>query len=129
MDRDAATRRVMLSIAVGPQRVELPYTAADGSKPLVVATPNENMSAVIERVEAIGGSANIALAEARKFTIFTIEGEPAPSEPSENEATVNKDMSMGMFWLKQKNRNGHFFRLRNAEAKFPAVSQEFAYAN
>lgn len=118
----------MLSIAIGAKRIALPFTAQDGSKPLVVATPNEYVSEVIKRVEAVGGSANVALAEARKFTIFIIEGE-ANDAPMDDRQDVSDDMSMGMFWLKAKVKRSSQFRIRNAEAKFPATKQEFAYSN
>jgi hypothetical protein len=129
MNRDDATRRVMMSIATRFPRIQLPYVAPDGSKPLVVATPNENVSDVIERVKAAGGSANIALAEARRFRIFVIEGELGSESPSEDHEDINNEMSMGMLWLKTQSRKSGLYKLKGAEAKkVPVANREFAYA-
>jgi hypothetical protein len=134
MNRHVATRRVMKSIAVGPRVVSLPFTAPDGSKPLVVTTPGEYLSAVIERVMALGGSANVALADAKGFSIFVIESD-ADAEEGPVDDLFNDDMSMGMFHIKTRTRShgrgsrDATFRLRGAEvARIPAVASEFAYA-
>jgi len=127
MNRDDATKRVMLAIAIGPKAIKLQYTASDGTQPLVVTTPNEYVNDVIARVNALGGCANIALAEARKFTIFTIERDDSDVDVQEDNQ-LNKEMSMGMFWLKAQRKKGGTFRLKNSGAKIPALQQEFAYA-
>ena len=129
MNRDDATRRVMTAIAVGPKRVVLPFTAADGSKPLVVTTPNEYLSTVIERIDAVGGSANVALAEARRFTIFMIERQREFVESEDSDQEVNQDLSMGMFYIHAARNRSSNFTIRDARALIPAKRQEFAYAN
>jgi len=129
MSRDSATKRVMLAVAVGPSRVELPFTAADGSKPLVITTPNENVSDVIERIEAVGGSANIALAYAQNFTIFTITRDSGKARPTADAEVYNKELSMGMFYLRARNKRGGKFRVNDSEAIIPAGNREFAYAS
>jgi len=126
LDRDEAVRRVALAIAVGPATVDLPYEGPDGSRPLVVTTPNEYLSAVIERVEAVGGSANIALAFAKNFTVFTITRK---TDDTKVEDELNRDISMGMFHLRaQAKRRQGSFRLRNAAANISQSVGEFAYA-
>ena len=40
MSRDDATRHVMKAIALKIPQVQLPYTAQDGTKPLVVSLPS-----------------------------------------------------------------------------------------
>ena len=122
----------MKSIAVGPREVNLPFIAPDGSRPIVVATPNEHVSSVLARVEAAGGTANVALAEAQRFTVFVIRGTDGdnPSEDGELTEVVNKDLSMGMLWLRaSRKRSGKAnYRLRDGASIAPAQSQEFAYA-
>jgi hypothetical protein len=128
INRDDATRRVMLAIAMGPDVVSLPFEASDGTRPLVVATPNEDVSDVLKRVAAAGGGANIALAEARKFTIFMITSESIEAIP-EAADEVNKDMSMGMFYLRMSRggkRTGTF-KVKNVAATIPSLRREFAY--
>ncbi|WP_147374425.1 hypothetical protein [Microbacterium sp. AG238] len=123
---------MMKSIAVGPRRVNLPYAAPDGTRPLVVATPNEHISAVIARVAAAGGAANVALAEARKFVVFVMrsEDEDVPDAPGEISEDVNEDMSMGMLLLRASRRGRKTsYRLRSGATIASPLSEQFAYAS
>ena len=111
--------------------MNLPYTAEDGTKPLVVTTPGEYISSVVARVDELGGSANIALAEARKFTVFAMEDEStSASDDDARLEEVNKDMSMGMFWLKASSRahRSSTWKLRNSGTVVPSRSEAFLYA-
>lgn len=132
MDRHTAAKRVMKSIAVGPKKVDLPFTAEDGSKPLVVTTPGEYLSVMIERVRAAGGSANVALAEARGFTVFAVIGLPSGPGAGAETKDVNEDMSVGMFWLRHKARKKRdakiSYRLTAGDAVVTSPAQEFSYA-
>lgn len=133
MNRHSAARRVLKSIAVGPKKINLPFTAPDGSKPIVVATPAEYLSDVIARVEAAGGSANVVLAEAKSFVVFTLMGSESDTVDDAVES-VNTDMSMGMLWLKynaQRKKSGSKVRytMNSHQAVMPVSSEHFEYSS
>lgn len=132
MNRHEATRRVITSIAVGGTKVRLPYIAPDGSQPLVVTTPGEYLSEVMKRVDAVGGGANIALAEVSRFFIFEIAparaataAAPIESSPTDH---LNGDMSMGMFKLRYTGRKNARFAVKGVDVEVGAESSSFAYA-
>ncbi|WP_203138420.1 hypothetical protein [Microbacterium sp. JZ31] len=129
MNRHEATRRVVAAIAFGPQEVGLPYVAPDGSQPLVVATPAEYLSDVLVRVDAVGGSANVALAEVKRFSIFTITKAMTAVDASEESTDhLNSDMSMGMFKIKYTGRRKSHFAVKGVDVEVNSEASSFAYA-
>ena len=128
MSRDDATRRVMKTIALKSPPVQLPYTAEDGTKPLVVALPAELISDVISRVVSVGGHSNIAIAFATNFYLIVIDS--GGRKKGDAEMEVTQDISMGMFLLKLQQHPTQRIRLRfkNIEAEAPATQQELEYA-
>lgn len=131
MNRHEATRRVMKTMALRSAAV-LPIVSEDGSRPLVVTTPNEYLSEVLKRIEAVGGSASVALAETKQFFVFAIEGtgtrgldaEFGPSDP------LNGDMSMGMFHIRysQAKKHGRSFHLKGSGLTVSLEANEVQYA-
>jgi len=126
MNRHEATRRVMRSIMRPDSKVRLRYVASDGSRPVVVCTPNEYLSDVAKRIEAVGGSANVVLAEVKRFKIMVIESVPDDS-PVESEG-VNAEISMGMFYIraKAKGRRSGTFHIGGVNVE--STEQAFDYA-
>lgn len=126
MNRHEATRRVFNSITRPDSKVKLRYVAPDGSRPLVVCTPGEYLSEVAARIEAVGGSANVVLAEVNRFKVMVIEAIP-DGVPAESEG-VNADISMGMFYIRAKNggrKNGTF---HIGGVNVESAAQTFEYA-
>lgn len=125
MNRHEATRKVLMSLAFSGAESRLSYVAPDGSRPIVVCTPNEYLGEVTQRVDALGGAANLILAETNRFRAMVIETVPDDSagEPED----VNGDISMGMFWIRtqrRKDRNA-LFHIAGVGVSSP---QSFAYA-
>lgn len=129
MNRHEATRRVLRTMTLGTREVTLPYSADDGSQPLVVTTPGEYLSEVLKRIEVVGGSANVAVAETRRFSVFKITKAPARTS---NSALVteelNADMSMGMFKIRYTGRRHARFALKGVGAEVSSEASTFAYA-
>ena len=128
MSRDDATRRVMKAIALKNPQVQLPYTAEDGTHPLVVALPSELISDVVGRVVSVGGHSNIAIAFATNFYLIVIDSDGR--KKTDGEMEVTQDISMGMFLLKLQGHPNQSVRLRfkNIEAEAPSTQQELEYA-
>ncbi len=129
MNIDDAIRRVMTAIAIGDDVVNLSYTAPDGTQPLIVTTPNEYLSDVIARVEAVGGSANVALARARSFSLFVIRGEGERAAHDAESDELNKELSMGMFYLRAQRRGPRgMFSVKRETSADMSGARDFAYA-
>lgn len=60
--RNIATRRVMKTIARRSTVQPLPVVGDDGTRPVVIALPDDDLKTVFERVEAFGGRANVFVA-------------------------------------------------------------------
>lgn len=60
--RNIATRRVMKTVARQSTTQPLPVIADDGTRPVVIALPDDDLKTVFERVEAFGGRANVFVA-------------------------------------------------------------------
>ncbi|MFJ4166274.1 hypothetical protein ACIPY5_12020 [Microbacterium sp. NPDC089698] len=127
MNRHEATRRVMQSIFRRGTENALRYVAPDGSRPVVVCTPNEYLSEVSKRVDAAGGSANVVLAETKRYSIIIMESVAGDAEDVGSEA-VNADISMGMFFIRAKSRRGkaNIFHIGSVNAE--SQIQAFDYA-
>lgn len=130
MNRHEATRRVVTAIAIGRAKVQLPYVADDGSQPLIVTTPGEYLSEVMKRVEAVGGGANIALAEVNSFFVFEIAAARGSEPAIENDPAdhLNADMSMGMFKIKYTGRKDALFSVKGVGVEVRSGASSFAYA-
>ena len=119
----------MLEIAIGNSVVNLPYTAEDGSQPLVITTPAEYLSEVISRIELAGGAANVVIAYAKTFHVFSIKGDKLANVLKEHDPDeVNNDMSMGMFFMRSSRKGEGWFRLAGTNVESSAPRQ-FAYSN
>lgn len=131
MNRHEATRCVMKTMAMQAAG-GLPILLDDGSRPLVVTTPSEYLSDVVKRIEAVGGSASVALAETKQFVVFTIErtGTNAGDDQSEPSDPLNDDMSMGMFHLRysQAKKQGRSFHLKGSGLTVSLEANEVQYA-
>lgn len=131
VDVARATRKVMKAIATGPTRVRLQYRAEDGTFPLVVALPNENIADVAERVRSVGGSANVAIAFAKNFRIISMTGVDVELNPEEHEDSldVTHQMSMGMLLIQfdQRKRSNVHFRA-HAQLSAPLETKALAYS-
>ena len=126
---DRVTQRIMLEVAIGDTIVDLPYTADDGSQPLVVTTPGEYLSDVIERVELAGGAANIILAYTDRFHVFSIRGEgKAEHERPAELDEMNNDLSMGMFFMRGRRQGPGWFKLAGTNVESTAPAQ-FSYSS
>lgn len=126
MNRHEATRRVMRSIMRPDSKVNLRYVAPDGSRPVVVCTPNEYLSQVTQRIDAVGGSANVVLAEMKRFKIMVIEAVPDDSE-AESEG-VNAEISMGMFYIRAKAKSRRTSTFHIGGVNVESSEQAFEYA-
>lgn len=119
----------MRTIAQGGEAVRLPYTANDGTKPIVVTTPAESVEDVMIQVKRAGGHANVAVALAKQFRIIVMFSD-LPEQPK-NDLEVNRDMSMGMFLIHvgrtKKNRASFGWRQADqAPAMVPSAPFEYA---
>jgi hypothetical protein len=126
MNRHEATRRVMMTLSQPGSETKIPFVAPDGSRPIVVCTPGEYLSEVTKRVDAVGGAANLVLAEVKQFqsmTIETVQYEGAEADAED----VNADISMGMFWIRARGRRGKqsLFHIAGVDVSTP---QAFSYA-
>lgn len=127
MNRHEATRRVMKNIMRPDSKVVLRYVAPDGSRPVVVCTPNEYLSDVAQRIEAVGGSANVVMAEVKRFKIMVIESVP---DDSQGEAEgVNAEISMGMFYIRAKGRGRRSGTFQIGGVNVESAEQAFEYAS
>lgn len=126
MNRHEATRRVMMSLTAPGGSDRLRFVAPDGSRPIVVCTPNEYLSDVLQRVDALGGSANVVLAEMKRFQVMTIGSNPVDAVDDESQS-VNPDVSMGMFWIRASRSGKRLstFHLAGVDVTAPLA---FAYA-
>lgn len=104
----------------------LSYVAPDGSKPIVVCTPNEYFSDVTARVKAVGGSANVVLAEVNRFRVMVLES--IPGEVTSESEGVNADLSMGMLFLRMSSNRNKRGLIHIAGVSVNSGSREFAYA-
>ena len=127
MNRHEATRRVMMTLAFTNADSKLRYVADDGSRPIVVCTPGEYLSDVTKRVDAVGGAANLILAEVKQFQMMTIETASDDEASEADTEAVNADISIGMFWIRAgRHQTGEsFFRLAGVDVTAP---QAYAYA-
>jgi hypothetical protein len=129
----AATRKVLKSIAVGPQRVRLSYLNKDGEFPLIVALPSEYISHVVQRVIAVGGSANVAVAFAKSFRLMTltdVNSDPktvGTGPASDIEGT--HEMSVGMVLLQyDRTHKKTVSFVSRARVDAPASTRALEYA-
>lgn len=126
MNRHEATRRVMMSLSAPGGSQRLRYVAPDGSRPIVVCTPNEYLSDVLARVDALGGAANLVLAEVKRFHVLTITSAEVDEAEGAKSQSVNPDVSMGMFWIRtSQTSRRNVFHLAGIDATKPV---SFAYA-
>ncbi|HWU30178.1 MAG TPA: hypothetical protein VN041_13935 [Microbacterium sp.] len=126
MNRHEATRRVMHSIMRPDSAVKLRYVAADGSRPVVVCTPGEYLSDVTKRIDAVGGSANVIMAEVRRFKVMVIEAVPDGVE-ADSEG-VNAELSMGMFYLRANSKARRTGTFHIGGVNVDSATQAFEYA-
>jgi hypothetical protein len=68
-ERDAATRRVMKSLARRAMTQKLPCVNDEGVAPIVIALPGELLLTVVARVDDMGGSANVVLAFPDRYRV------------------------------------------------------------
>lgn len=124
ISRDTATRRILKSLALG--RYDQLYVAEDGSRPIVISTPDEHISEVLSRVAAIGGKANVAIAFAKHFSVMILGG----GGTSAGEITISRDLSMGMLLLRVEQNPGKRVRLRfrDVDTDIPVGQLELEYA-
>jgi hypothetical protein len=125
LTRDEATRRVMKTVARSAGTP--PLRAKDGTFPIVVSLPYENISEVVRRVDNVGGSANVAIAFVDHFAMLAMGRDL--EEPSDSELLISHDISMGMFMIKVQNNPGKTvaLRFRNVDADVPSISFDLAY--
>lgn len=93
--RSLATRRVMKTIARRVADQPLPVRLADGTSPVVVALPEDQLVDIGDQVKRLGGHANVfvALGDGLALIDFIVEnGETQPSAQPAHEAT-----SMAMY--------------------------------
>jgi hypothetical protein len=126
--RDIRARDVMKAIGMHPIGLDL-YVAPDGTSPLVVATPNEHVVDVLDRVARVGGSANVAVAGARSFELIVLEMH-GHGDADADDLMIGEDISMGMLSIRLAEQPGaaRRLRLRGQEVDVPRVGREIAYA-
>lgn len=119
------TKRVMKTIGCSAEPVEL-MKLEDGTSPLVVALPNEYVSDVFDRVTALGGQANIAVAYAKHFQTLTLTDRSVTA----GELEVNRDLSMGMLLIKMSRNPGKTIRVkvRDSAVALPQIETKLEYA-
>lgn len=61
-ERGTAIRRVMKTVARRAVVAPLPIQADDGTRPVVVALPDDTLKGVVERIMEFGGRANVFVA-------------------------------------------------------------------
>jgi hypothetical protein len=127
LTRDSATRRVMKTIARTFDHETLPLVLPDGSRPIVVALPNETISEVVSRVMSIGGRANVAVAFADRFQTFVMNNNASTSLKV---IEITQDISVGYFLIRLEQNPGKSMRLkfRDVDADVPVVTVGMAYA-
>jgi hypothetical protein len=123
MNRHEATRRVLRRLGSPDSKITLSVKAEDGSFPIVVCTPGEYLSEVLERVNLVGGSANVVLAEVKSFQVFSLH-KGQGDHPSGKATGLNADLSMGMFLIKHRGKGKAYFRVTSGEEV--SVSKSYA---
>lgn len=125
MTVSAANKRVLVSVMRSGR--ELPFRADDGSRPLIVALPNDYLSVILDRVRAAGGAANVAIADMRSFKIVVLRTHDEPVENGGEE--YDDDMSMGMFSIRTSSQRGaRSFHLSGVRAGMSSATDALAYA-
>lgn len=94
--RNIATRRVMKTVARRSTMQPLPVLADDGTRPVVVALPEDDLNTVFKRVEAFGGRANVFVAFPDWLALieFVNGSRPRDSAPTQH---VHEATSMAMY--------------------------------
>lgn len=123
--RIEATRRVLRSLARRSSHDLTLVSITDGTNPLVVALPNEHVSEVLSRVQALGGVATIAVAYAKNYRLITM----GQRNVAHGVVEINEDLSMGMLLIRMENNPGRtlHFRFRDVDTSVPEGSPELAY--
>ncbi|WP_419819220.1 hypothetical protein [Glaciibacter flavus] len=128
--RASLNRKIMKAIATGSVRVAMPYRSPDGTFPVVVALPNDNMSDVAARVIATGGPVNLVIASANSFRVIQMGKIPADEidngEPTDE---INQELSLGMFLiaLDRHAKRDARFSFRSVGASALNAGRKFAY--
>lgn len=99
--RNIATRRVMKTVARRSTMQPLPVLADDGTRPVVVALPDDDLNSVFERVEAFGGRANVFVAFPDWLALIEfINGSGARDSPPAQHVHEATSMAMYVEFLK-----------------------------
>ena len=99
-ERDAATRRVMKSLARrAATHSALPVVNEDGAAPLLIALPGELLSVVAGRLDAMGGRANVVLAFPDRYRICGFTQQMVEEiESDEDAVTAHHESTIDMFF-------------------------------
>jgi hypothetical protein len=130
MDRPAlAEFRHEVNVNVAFGEVELPVVSVDGTHPVIVALEEEPLFALLGRLRAIGGFANLFVrGPGRVWQASVVDAASAIPEPDEH---VNGDerpratATVGMFieYL-QRHPNGVVLSLVTADPSRPALARD-----
>lgn len=130
--RGDVTRRVLGMMRRQRFLRELPVAESDGDRPLVVCLESDRVSDAVRRVEAIGGRANVVVADTEGFVIVAMERTPLPGDafraPRSQKGTyvIHEDITMGMLIAATEPSSGQSatefqIAMRGVEASVPSV--------
>lgn len=94
--RNIATRRVMKTVARRSAVEPLPVVAQDGTRPIVVALPDDDLKVVFERVAAFGGRANVFVAFPDWLALIELTTGTGAQEASQVQP-IHEAISMAMY--------------------------------
>lgn len=127
--RNIATRRVMKTVARRSMVQPLPVVADDGTRPVVVALPDDDLKTVFERVEAFGGRANVFVAFADWLALIEfINGSGAHESATEQHVHEATSMAMYVEFLKLHDTPVSVSLSASAQATAPHGLHQVAYA-
>lgn len=88
MDRDSLTEMVYRRLATPGFRQRLTATAPDGSRPVLVATRDELMSSILQRLAAMGGAGNVVVPHLNGLVVLAMEAEEPAGQVGKEQLTA-----------------------------------------
>lgn len=127
--RSLAVRRVMKTVARRSLLKPLPVQASDGTRPVVVALPEDDLKSVIRRTEEFGNAANVFVPFPDSLALieFYVDHSDAGAA-ADQEAHQNSSVAMYVEFLKLHNGPAKVQVSLSESASAPHGLEQLAYA-
>lgn len=122
MDREALTEMVYRRLSNPSFRKRLTARAPDGSHPLVVATRDELVSSVLDRLQSTGGSGNVVAPMLNGLVVLAIHASSDDDAGDELPASITTDCTLGVLIERMRLDGGGLHRFV-VEGPSPSLGQ------